>query len=134
MEFVVSGPKRASAWCAALLPSLIDQLNLSNSRKTLIVIIERCTPGDVGYTIPVGTNSYAVVLAPNRNLTELGMTLSHEMVHVRQMARGILKKGKGGAYFWAGKSYSKKTPYLSMPWELDAFARTEILFRRAIEI
>ena len=29
--------------------------------------------------------------------------------------------------------YGKKTKYLDMPWELDAFARQEIILRRAIE-
>jgi len=55
------------------------------------------------------------------------------MVHVKQLAKGTLKPLGSGVNIWAGKKYSKKTKYLDMPWELDAFARQEIILRRAIE-
>jgi hypothetical protein len=32
-----------------------------------------------------------------------------------------------------GRRYTKKTSYLDQPWEQDAFARQEMLMRRAIE-
>jgi hypothetical protein len=32
-----------------------------------------------------------------------------------------------------GRRYTKKTRYLDQPWEQDAFARQEIIVRRAIE-
>jgi hypothetical protein len=62
----------------------------------------------------------------------MGLTLAHEMIHVQQMARGILKTVKGINY-WRGRKYSKKTKYLDMPWEIGAFSRQEIIFRRSIE-
>lgn len=84
-------------------------------------------------TVPVDIlDSYVVVISPKLKLKELGLTLAHEMVHVRQMAKGFLKS-KNGYNYWCGKRYSKKTKYLDMPWEQDAFARQEIIFRKAIE-
>jgi hypothetical protein len=74
-----------------------------------------------------------VVIKPNRRLKEIGLTLAHEMVHVKQMAKGTLKSTKNGVSIWAGKKYSKKTAYLSMPWEIEAFSKQELILRRAIE-
>jgi hypothetical protein len=54
------------------------------------------------------------------------------MVHVRQMALGILRVVDGKNY-WKGKRYTKRTKYLDQPWEQDAFARQEIIFRKSIE-
>ena len=63
----------------------------------------------------------------------MGITLAHEMVHVRQMAKGTLKSVAKGYSTWNGKLYnSKKTKYLDQPWEQDAFAKQELIFRRAI--
>jgi hypothetical protein len=72
------------------------------------------------------------VLKPKRNRLELGVTLAHELVHVRQLAKGILKITPRGKK-WRGKFYSRSTPYLDQPWEQEAFARQEIVFRRAID-
>ena len=38
-----------------------------------------------------------------------------------------------GLYVWLGKMYSKKTPYLDMPWEIEAFSKQELILRRAFE-
>lgn len=34
---------------------------------------------------------------------------------------------------WKGKFYPTAHPYLDQPWEIQAFAKQEIVFRRAIE-
>jgi len=134
MEFVVNGSKRNRKWCEALLPSFISQLGLTNSRKMLFVIIDKSIDDDGETGQFLGSNVYVVHIKKTRNLIDMGKTLAHEMVHIRQLAKGIIKTGTRGAKIWAGKRYSKNTPYLDQPWELDAFARTEILFRRAIEV
>lgn len=134
MEYKIEGSVRNRKFFNAIMPSMIKQLGLTNSRKTLVVKIENDETKNLGYTIPMEPlDAYIVVVKPTRKLKDMGLTLAHEMVHVRQMAKGILKQGKNGSQIWAGKKYSKKTKYLDMPWEQDAFARTEILFRRAIE-
>ena len=61
------------------------------------------------------------------------MTLAHELVHVKQLAKGVLKQGARYTT-WAGKKYSNKTtPYLDMPWEIQAFSQQELILRRAFE-
>jgi hypothetical protein len=133
MEFKVCGSKRNKKFVEAILPSMITQLGLDSSRKAVVIQIEDDGTANMGSTIPVDAlDSYIVVVKPHRKLKDIGFTLAHEMVHVRQMAKGILKSVKNG-HTWAGKRYSNKTKYLDMPWEQDAFARQEIIFRRAID-
>ena len=130
MQYLVEGYPNKAKFVNAILPSMIKQLGLSNSRKSLLIRIARECEG-MGMTVPLhGLDSYVVVIRPMK-LKDLGLTLAHEMVHVRQMAKGTLKTVNGHTY-WNGKKYNKKTPYLDQPWERDAFARQEIIFRKAI--
>ena len=134
MEFKVEGSRRNCKFFNAILPSMIRHLGLEHSRKTVVVKIEHDEKTHLGYTVPIDSlDAYIVVVKPTRKLKDMGLTLAHEMVHVRQMAKGILKPQANGVNIWAGKRYSRKTKYLDMPWEQDAFARTELLFRRAVE-
>lgn len=133
VEYIIkTRSKKTKAFIDSIMPSLIKQLGLTNSRK--FVLIEICRlDGDNGLTVPLpGLDSYVIALKPAK-WQELGVTLAHEMVHVKQMVKGILK-AEAGAKWWRGKKYSKRTKYLNMPWEIDAFARQELLFRRALEM
>jgi hypothetical protein len=131
MNFIVqSRSKKTKKFFEAILPSMISQLNLTNSRKYLIVKTDRID--SQGVTLPFyDINTYLVVVNSTNRITDMGITLAHEMVHVRQMAKGKLKSvAKGNV--WNGKLYTKKTEYLDQPWEQDAFAKQELIFRRAI--
>lgn len=132
MEYIVkTRSKQTKKFIEAIMPSMIRQLGLENSRKFLLIDVCKLE-GDNGITTPMpGLDSYVIALKPAK-WQELGVTLAHEMVHVRQLAKGILK-AEGGNKWWRGKKYSKRTKYLDMPWELDAFAQQEIIFRRALE-
>lgn len=87
----------------------------------------------LGLTVDMAGIGYMIVLKSSQSIKGLGLSLAHEMVHVRQMAKGIMKDTGNGTKIWAGKEYSKDTLYLDQPWELDAFARQEIILRRAVE-
>ena len=132
MEFVVEARSaKTRKFFEAILPSMISQLKLENSRKLLIVKVDQIE--SQGVTIPIdGIDTYLVVVNPTNSVTNMGITLAHEMVHVRQMAKGILKNVAKG-HVWNSKLYTKKTKYLDQPWEQDAFAKQELIFRRAIE-
>ena len=134
MEYKIEGSVRNRKFFNAILPNMIKHLGLNNSRKVLVVKIENDNSTHLGYTVPIDPlDAYIVVVKPTRKLKDMGLTLAHEMVHVRQMAKGILKPQGNGVNIWAGKKYGKRTKYLDMPWEQDAFARTELLLRKAIE-
>jgi hypothetical protein len=133
MEFKVEARSvKKRKFVEAILPSIIEQLSLTNSRKAVLIRLESDCEG-MGMTVPVDfIDSYVVVVRATMSIKDIGLTLAHEMVHVRQMARGILKSVNGVQY-WAGKRYTKRTKYLDQPWERDAFARQEIVFRKAID-
>ena len=62
--------------------------------------------------------------------------LAHELVHVKQYARGELRQLQRGGYSWQGRRYSKITPdqeiwskeYNRLPWEIEARGMEETLF------
>jgi hypothetical protein len=134
MEYLVTArSEKKRRFLDALMPSMIRQLGLETSRACVVVRVANECQG-MGMTVPVSSlDSYVIIINSNLKLKEAGLTLAHEMVHVRQMAKGFLKTAKNGSAKWCGKTYSKKTKYLEMPWELDAFARQEIIFRKAID-
>lgn len=137
MEYVLdikSATKRK--WLDALMPGIIKELGLERSQHVvLITTVPDCGDGNEGATIELpGIGGYIVTLTATnkRSLKDLTITLCHEMVHVKQMATGLLKSVKGG-HTWAGKFYSaKKTKYLDMPWEIQAFSKQELILRRVI--
>ena len=132
MDYLVEArSKQKKQFIEAILPSMVKQLGLTNTKKSLLIRLEKDCEG-MGYTVPVDIlDSYVVIIKPTMTIKSIGITLAHEMVHVRQMAKGILKI-KNGVNYWCGKRYTKRTKYLDQPWEQDAFARQEIVFRKAI--
>jgi 7-keto-8-aminopelargonate synthetase-like enzyme len=141
MEYKVEASnKKVQKYLESLMPKFINELGLTNSRRAVLVKVTGDTQdGMEGSTEYLQwADCYLVLIRPPARQTlastiQLSTTLAHEMVHVRQMAKGILKVTNKGT-FWRGKKYTKSTPYLHLPWELDAFSRQEIVFRRAIEI
>jgi len=127
MEFVVQASPKRKKYLEAILPSMIQQLKLTRSRKYLVVKVDKLD-GSNGLTMPMdGLDTYLVVINP-ADVIQMGLTLAHEMVHVKQMASGKLK-----GRVWNGKKVSKRTKYLDLPWEVQAFEQQELIFRRAID-
>jgi len=124
----------------SLMPSFIEQLGLTNSKRAVLVKVTKDLEDDFqGATMNIEVADCMMVLikTPKRltpiTMMEIASTLAHEMVHVRQLAKGIMKFAPNEARIWKGKRYSKKTKYLDMPWEIDAFSKQELLLRRAID-
>jgi hypothetical protein len=135
MEFKVqSRSKELKRYVELLMPRLIKELKLENSRKFVLVEIAKNAVDDKAYgatTNLPGLDSFVIALKPQK-WNDLGSTLAHEMVHVKQFAKGQLQV-KNGVRYWCGKKYTKRTKYMDQPWELEAFARQEIVFRRVAE-
>jgi hypothetical protein len=132
MEYYIEAGPKTKKFIESLLPSMLSQLKLTQSRKFLQIKLDKEIEHS-GECIPLnGLNTYLVVLKPKSNLCELGVTLAHELTHVAQFAKGTLKvtpKGKR----WKGKFYGRSVAYLQQPWEVQAFAKQELIFRRAID-
>lgn len=141
MEYQVeANSTKVQKFLDAIMPSIIEQLGLTNSRKAVLVkVTNDQLDGMEGATLNMEfADCYLVLIKPARRITKISLlnmalTLAHEMVHVRQLAKGMMKFLPNNERVWMGKRYSKKTKYLDMPWELDAFAKQEIVLRKAIE-
>jgi predicted SprT family Zn-dependent metalloprotease len=132
VEFYVEGTPKIKTFIESLLPSMLEQLKLTKSRKFLHIKLDRELE-DLGTTIPLtGIDTYLVVLKPNKDLVFLAATLAHELTHVAQFSKGTLQVARRGKK-WKGKFYPTNHPYLDQPWEVQAFARQEIIMRRALE-
>jgi hypothetical protein len=142
MEYLVEATNpNVSKFLDGLMPSMIDQLGLTRSRRAVLIkVTDEIEDGMQGATLNIEiADCYLVLIKQPKRVTkasllEMGTTLAHEMVHVRQLAKGLMKFLPNQARIWMGKRYNKRTHYLDQPWELDAFARQEILFRKAIEL
>jgi len=72
----------------------------------------------------------------DQKLEELFTTLAHEMVHVKQFARGEMRDVFYPAKrtMWFKESVSRdKTDYWDLPWEIEAHGRERGLFVRFVE-
>lgn len=71
--------------------------------------------------------SFNIVIDADLEEEDLFSTLAHEMVHVKQFAKGELyfgiKQNK-----WLGKIYPCNTPYNQQPWEKEATEIEEKLY------
>ncbi len=133
MQFAVqTRSKQTKKFIEDILPSMIKQLGLTRSKKLLFIRTVRNIDENDGLTSHLKQFDAIVVLLKPQSLERLGVTLAHEMVHVKQMAKGTLKTVNGVTY-WNGKRYSARTKYLNQPWEIEAFSKQELLFRRAID-
>jgi hypothetical protein len=142
MEYLVEATNpNVRKFLNSLMPSMIEQLGLTRSRRAVLIkVTDEIEEGMQGATLNIKiADCYLVLIKQPKRVTktsllEMGTTLAHEMVHVRQLAKGLMKFLPNQARIWMGKRYNKRTHYLDQPWELDAFARQEILFRKAIEL
>lgn len=135
MEYLIeSRNQKTKKFIENVLPSMIKQLGLGRSRKALLIRVSKSDidENNDGMTAYLECIDGIVVILRPSTLTKMGVTLAHEMVHVKQLAKGTLKTVKGVNY-WQGKRYTRRTKYLNQPWEIEAFSKQELIFRRAIE-
>jgi hypothetical protein len=114
--------KARKFFIAALLPSILAQLKLTHCNKSLYIVVEK--QEEEALAIDTGFG-YVVSINTGLDVKTVATALCHEMVHVKQMITGKLQGNH-----WCGKDHSK-TDYLSLPWEVQAFAQQEIIYRRA---
>jgi Zn-dependent peptidase ImmA (M78 family) len=132
MEYEVVGNSKAARLVRAVVPSMIKQLGLENSKHCFVIHFTK-DEIDCGATVPIEQiNSSMVIINSTRRLSEIIRTVAHELVHVKQHAKGQLKQSDNH-YIWMGKKIPKTVAYLDMPWEKEAFAKQELIMRRAIE-
>lgn len=126
-----SAPRKALIEAAATL--FIKRLNLEKSKYTLIIYtITNLAKKDQlnGATFKIGPKEISIGLDSRLGMHQLTQTLAHEMVHVKQHAKGQLtqkvsKRTGKTTNFWLGQKCSKD--YYNTPWEIEAYSRERIL-------
>lgn len=113
-------------------------LNLKSSKYKLTI---SSVPGlkklnMAGALVKVADYELAMALDSRLKIDVLFQTLAHEMVHVKQYARGQLKqyKKRNGttAYTWLGRKYD--TEYYDCPWEIEAYSKERVLANKIAQI
>lgn len=129
--------ERESATKGLVLNSIqffIKVLKLTNSKFTLLVFFQRGMAKETdnrGYVQKIGPKCVQMVLDSSLGYEKLIITIAHEMVHVKQYAKGQLT-GKGKTRYWMGKKVRKD--YYDQPWELEAFSKERILANKIFQI
>tara|TARA_B110000503_G_scaffold134602_1_gene213864 strand:- start:2227 stop:2694 length:468 start_codon:yes stop_codon:yes gene_type:complete len=90
-----------------------------------------------GYALPsddadvTRPREFDIDVSRSLRLKPLLCTIAHEMVHVKQFARGELYQSSVTAkHRWQGKWIDKNPSYWDLPWEIEANGREVGLFVR----
>lgn len=115
-----------------LLNTLVVDINLINKLGEKEAIAGDCTWEDSTYR----PREFTVRIDSSQPLQEMLETVAHEIVHVKQYARGELKDSCQThiACKWKGKLIQlNKMNYYDHPWEIEAHGRERGLFIRWFE-
>lgn len=120
-----------------IIELFIRELKLESSKKELAVFprkgFEKET-GAAGMVYPYSENLITMDIDSHLSIDKLVDVLSHEMVHVKQIAKGQLRY-KGKKIYWKGKYINhKKVSYYDHPWEHEAWKNQKILASRVWKI
>lgn len=86
-----------------------------------------------GVVSKVGPKTIAMVIDTAMDLERLIITLSHEMVHVKQYAKGQVTTSKSlKTRYWMGKKV--RADYYNQPWEIEAYSKERLLANKIFAI
>lgn len=99
--------------------------------RTLDITVEFSS--DMGETagavLEIDKRMFEIELSEFLSFDELIKTVCHEMVHVKQYARGEMKAESIGAVLWRNEEVaSDLANYYEFPWEVEAYEMEVILF------
>ena len=113
-----------------------NELKLQNSRYSLIVVPERgmsVRDGIRGSVFKLGPTVIGMNIDTALDTERLIIALAHEMIHVKQYARGQITHGKNlNSKFWMGKKF--RGHYYDLPWEVEAFSKERVLANKVFKI
>jgi hypothetical protein len=113
-----------------------NELKLQNSRYSLIVVPERgmsVRDGIRGSVFKLGPTVIGMSIDTALDTERLIIALAHEMIHVKQYARGQITHGKNlTSKFWMGKKF--RGHYYDLPWEVEAFSKERVLANKVFKI
>jgi len=126
--------KYAAEWMSNLImsPQLRKYLKVTISfkkEKDALGTTEVRDYDDENFRMP---RKFLVRINPKERRNSVLKILAHELVHVKQFARGELKDNGHPMYMKWNKEdvNSEKTDYWDLPWEIEAYGREYGMFRR----
>ena len=99
--------------------------------RDLEVTIKLVTLKDdaLGYCLHEDAKEFEIEIHKDLPQRKLLATVAHEMVHVKQYARGELYEStRQNKHRWQGKWLTKDPDYWDRPWEIEAHGREHGLF------
>lgn len=112
---------------------LRKELKLEKSKYALTIYNTpglRKREGFNGICSEVADHDIVIMVDGGLGECELVQCLAHEMVHVKQIAKGQLQLDSKQRQTWLGQRVN--TVYHERPWEQEAFARERLLASRAL--
>jgi hypothetical protein len=87
----------------------------------------------LGLTTRLSNGTYFIQLNKTYPLKTIQRTFFHELVHVYQFQRGLLRED-GVFVYWKGQAYDWNSPWHMRPWEIHAEAMTDSLYKDMIPL
>jgi hypothetical protein len=112
---------------------LRKELKLEKSKYALTIYNSpglRKREGYNGVCSEVAYRDIVIMIDGGLGEADLVQCLAHEMVHVKQIAKGQLQLDSKQRQTWLGQKVN--TVYHERPWEQEAFARERLLASRAL--
>lgn len=112
---------------------LRTELKLEKSKYALTIYNApglRKREGFNGICSEVADHDIVIMIDGGLGECDLIQCLAHEMVHVKQIAKGQLQLDSKSRQTWLGQRVN--TVYHERPWEQEAFARERLLASRAL--
>lgn len=130
MDIIVTARKSPTR---ALIENCLEfykrELKLTNSSYSLVVMTDRgmgTKEGMRGVVYKLGPKVIGMVIDTALDMERLIITMAHEMVHVKQYARGQITHSKSmKSKYWMGKRV--RADYYDQPWEIEAYSKERVL-------
>jgi len=124
---VNGGTKKQRELTLSMANYCIDMLGMGRMRTLDIEIDLKKNLDACGYAVSLSKREFELEIQKTQSLRRLLETVAHEMVHVKQYARGELTDTHCA---WKGQPVDPETEYWDLPWEIEAHGREVGLFIR----
>lgn len=133
---VKGGTPRQQARVKDMVNYVAEELMPRQKSIELVVLLKSINDGADGYCHPIDEESrvdrpreFVIEVDRRLNMKTMLEVVAHEMVHVKQFARGELyHSATKQKYRWQGRWIDYKLSYSQMPWEKEALKLEERLF------
>lgn len=139
MIFVSGGSRTQRKYAESIAQFCFDKLMPRQQNLDVNIIIKSFGKDDnYGYCLPVDDGDrpreFEIEVNKKVKLRRFLETIAHEMVHVKQFARGELYEStRQGKHRWQGYWIDRDPDYWDRPWEIEAHGREVGLFVRWAE-